>query len=79
MVYKLFIEDGEYQDKTTKEIRNLLEATVAYTPDGINVGWTELENLESAMIYFNLEIKQANSNEELELIESNYENINQNL
>jgi len=79
MVYKLFIEDGEYQDKTTKEIRNLLEATVAYTPDGINVGWTELENLESAMIYFNLEIKQANSQEELELIEANYENINQNL
>lgn len=77
MVYKLFIEDGEYQDKTTKEIRNLLEATVAYTPDGINVGWTELENLESAMIYFNLEIKQANSQEELELIEANYENINQ--
>ena len=76
MVYKLFIEDGEYQDKTTKEIRNLLEATVAYTPDGINVGWTELENLESAMIYFNLEIKQANSQEELELIESNYEIIN---
>ena len=55
MVYKLFIEDGEYQDKTTKEIRNLLEAEIAYTPDGINVGWTELENLESAMIYFNLE------------------------
>ena len=77
MVYKLFIEDGEYQDKTTKEIRNLLEANIAYTPDGINVGWTELENLESAMIYFNLEIKQANSNEDLELIESNYENINQ--
>ena len=55
MVYKLFIEDGEYQDKTTKEIRNLLEAEIAYTPDGINVGWAELENLESAMIYFNLE------------------------
>ena len=64
MVYKLFIEDGEYQDKTTKEIRNLLEANIAYTPDGINVGWTELENLESAMIYFNLENRD-------------YENINQ--
>ena len=55
MVYKLFLEDGEYQDKTTKEIRNLLEANIAYTPDGINVGWTELENLESAIEYFNLE------------------------
>lgn len=55
MVYKLLIEDGGYQDKVTKEIRNLLEANIAYTPDGINVGWAELENLEQAIEYFNLE------------------------
>ena len=73
MVYKLFIEDGEYQDKTTKEIRNLLEATIAYTPDGINVGWTEFETLELAMEYFNLETKQAKTAEELEAIEANYQ------
>ena len=72
MVYKLFIEDGEYQDKTTKEIRNLLEANIAYTPDGINVGWTEFETLELAMEYFNLETKQAKTAEELEAIEANY-------
>lgn len=73
MVYKLFIEDGEYQDKTTKEIRNLLEAAIAYTPDGINVGWTEFETLELAMEYFNLETKQAKTAEELEAIEANYQ------
>ena len=56
MVYKLFIEEGLYQDKDTKEPRNLLEANIAYTPEGINVGWTELENLEEAMEYFNLEL-----------------------
>lgn len=56
MVYKLFIEEGLYQDKDTKEPRNLLEANIAYTPEGINVGWTELENLEAALEYFNLEL-----------------------
>lgn len=56
MVYKLFIEEGLYQDKDTKEPRNLLEANIAYTPEGINVGWTELENLETALEYFNLEL-----------------------
>ena len=68
MVYKLLIEDGEYQDKTTKEIRNLLEAEIAYTPDGINAGWTELENLESAIEYFNLEYR-----EEINESKANYE------
>jgi hypothetical protein len=56
MIYKLFIEEGLYQDKDTKEVRNLLEAEIAYTPEGINVGWTELENLETALEYFNLEL-----------------------
>ena len=72
MVYKLFIEDGEYQDRTTKEPRNLLWTARAYTPEGINVGWTEFETLESAMEYFNLETKQAKTAEELEAIEENY-------
>jgi hypothetical protein len=57
MIYKLFLEEGEYVDKTTGEPRNLLEAEIAYTPDGINVGWTELDNLEAAMLYFNLHPK----------------------
>ena len=57
MIYKLFLEEGEYVDKTTREPRNLLEAEIAYTPDGINVGWTELDNLEAAILYFNLDPK----------------------
>ena len=56
MIYKLFIEEGLYQDKDTKEPRNLMEVNIAYTPEGINVGWTELENLETALEYFNLEL-----------------------
>ena len=73
MVYKLFIEDGEYIDRTSKEPRNLLCSNWADTPEGINVGWTEFETLELAMEYFNLETKQAKAAEELEAIEANYE------
>lgn len=56
MVYKLFNEDGDYIDATTKEPRNLLEAEFAMTPDGLNVEWVELENLQAAITYFNLEL-----------------------
>lgn len=55
MVYKVFNEIGEYVDATTKEPRNLLEANWADTPEGMNVGWTELDSLEEAIAYFNLE------------------------
>lgn len=64
MIYKLFIEEGLYQDKDTKEPRNLLEAEIAYTPEGINVGWTELENLDAAIKYFNLELVPEPKEEE---------------
>ena len=56
MIYKVFIEEGLYQDKDTKEPRNIMEVEIAYTPEGINVGWIELDNLESALEYFNLEL-----------------------
>lgn len=68
MVYKLFIEDGEYLDKDTKEPRNLLEAEIAYTPEGINVGWTEFENLEEALQHFNIEPKPIEEDEDAEPI-----------
>jgi len=64
MIYKLFIEEGLYQDKDTKEPRNLMEVNIAYTPEGINVGWTELENLETALEYFNLELVPEPEEEE---------------
>lgn len=56
MFYKLHDEAGEYRDKTSLEPKNLLSANEALTPDGLNVGWTELENLETAIDYFNLEL-----------------------
>jgi len=57
MVYKLFIEDGEYRDRLTKEGRNLMEAEIAYTPEGINVGWDEFNSLEDAIYSYNIELK----------------------
>jgi hypothetical protein len=57
MVYKLFIEDGEYVDVNTDEPRNLLETTIAISPEGVNVGWAEFDNIEQAMEYFNIRKK----------------------
>ena len=57
MIYKLFLEEGEYRDLTTKEDRNLMEVEVAYTPEGINVGWDEFNSLEEAMTHYNVELK----------------------
>lgn len=57
MIYKLFLEEGEYRDLTTKEDRNLMEVEVAYTPEGINVGWDEFNSLEEAMTHYNIELK----------------------
>lgn len=64
MIYKLFIEDGEYQDIDTKEPRNMMEVTIAYTPDGINVGWDEFDSKDEAMSYYNIELKPEDLNEE---------------
>lgn len=57
MIYKLFIEEGEYRDLTTREDRNLMEVEIAYTPEGINVGWDEFSSLEEAMVSYNIELK----------------------
>jgi hypothetical protein len=64
MIYKLFIEDGEYQDIDTKEPRNIMEAEIAYSPDGINVGWDEFNSIEDAMSHYNIELKPEVLNEE---------------
>ena len=55
MVYKIFNEVGDYVDAKTKEPRNLLSANWAETPEGLNIGWTELDSLEETIAYFNLE------------------------
>ena len=57
MIYKLFIEEGKYRDITTHEDRNMMEVEIAYTPEGINVGWDEFNSIEEAMTAYNLEIK----------------------
>lgn len=57
MRYKLFLEEGEYRDYTTREDRNLMEVEIAYTPEGINVGWDEFNSLEEAMTAYNIELK----------------------
>ena len=57
MVYKLLNEDGEYRDRLTKESRNLLEAEIAFTPEGINFGWEEFNSLEDAIYSFDIELK----------------------
>lgn len=57
MVYKLFNEEGKYRDKITLEDRNLLEANIAYTPEGENVGWDEFNSIEEAMEHYNIELK----------------------
>jgi hypothetical protein len=57
MIYKLFIEDGDYRDMTTREGRNIMEVEIAYTPEGINVGWDEFNSLEEAMTAYNIELK----------------------
>lgn len=48
MVYKkIQNEQGDYKD--SKEVRfTILEAHEAYTPEGLNVGWDEFENIEEA-------------------------------
>jgi hypothetical protein len=57
MIYKLFLEEGKYRDITTHEDRNMMEVEIAYTPDGINVGWDEFNSIEEAMSAYNIEIK----------------------
>lgn len=63
MIYKLFLEEGLYQDKDTKEPRNMMETHIAYTPEGINVGWDEFDSIEEAMTHYNIELKPVETEE----------------
>lgn len=65
MIYKLFIEEGKYRDITTHEDRNIMEVEIAYTPEGINVGWDEFGSLEEAMVAYNIELKPEPIEEEI--------------
>ena len=61
MVSKLFEEEGDYVCKITGEPRNMMIVEIAYTPDGINVGWDEVEDEEEAMNLYNIERKQIDN------------------
>ena len=68
MIYKLFIEDGDYRDIDTLEPRNMMEVNIAYTPDGINVGWDEFNSIEEAMQHYNIELKPIEDEEQWDVI-----------
>ena len=68
MIYKLFIEDGDYRDIDTLEPRNMMEVEIAYTPDGINVGWDRFNSIEEAMQYYNIELKPIDEEEQWDVI-----------
>ena len=61
MVSKLFEEEGDYICLETGEPRNIMIVEIAYTPDGINVGWDEVADEEEAMALYKVE-KQTKTN-----------------
>lgn len=60
MVSKLFIEEGDYICNETGELRNMMVVEIAYTPDGINVGWDEVADENEAMTLYNIRKKESN-------------------
>ena len=77
MVCKLFIEEGEYLDIETQEPRNLMCVEIAYTPEGINVGWTEFDSVEECMEAWGLELKpEPEEDEFLKLINGQDPSLN---
>jgi len=62
MVSKLFNEEGDYISLDTGESVNMMIVEIAYTPDGINFGWDEVEDEEEAMALYNIAKKQTEVN-----------------
>jgi hypothetical protein len=59
MVSKLFEEEGDYICNETGELRNMMIVEIAYTPDGINVGWGEVADENEAMTLYNIRKKES--------------------
>lgn len=67
MYYKLFSVDGEYKDKTTGEVRDMMEVDWdsiseeqiqrIYFLGGDSVDWYFFDTIEEAMFFFNVEKK----------------------
>lgn len=66
MVYKkIQNEQGDYKDK--QDVRyTVLEAHEAWTPQGLNVGWDEFDNLEQAVQAYGLTYSPLEPSEELD-------------
>ena len=64
MYYKLYLEEGDYQDIDTKEPRNMQSCHTAWTPEGENVGWDYFETDVQAMDFYNIELKPEQNEEE---------------
>ena len=45
---------SDIADLSVESLSNLLEAEIAYTPEGINVGWIEFDYIEDAISHFKL-------------------------
>ena len=46
----------------------MMEVNIAYTPDGINVGWDEFNSKEEAMQHYNIELKPIEDEEQWDVI-----------
>ena len=56
MWYKLVLQDdGKYVD-ASGERKELIACNEAITPEGLNVGFTEFENDEAAMSFFQIKL-----------------------
>ena len=51
-----------------KIVTKLVEVEIAYTPDGINVGWDEFNSIEDAMQHYNIELKPIEDEEQWDVI-----------
>lgn len=55
MWFKCLDEEGNYISSVDGSPKNLLISEYAlYTPEGINVGWTEFTHISDAMVYFKI-------------------------
>lgn len=59
MFYKIWEEEGDYVDIVTNEPRNMMEAEIVFTPEGMNVGWDEFGTIEEAMAHYNIKRKEV--------------------
>jgi hypothetical protein len=60
MFYKLFQEQGQYIDGNGNEC-NLIECNSALTPEGMNIGWDEFKDLQTAISNYGIKLKEVNN------------------